>query len=67
MNHIIYMSSYGTDLQDKILQEGKHNDRYQQLRHGLQQQDIGDQDVDYHLIAKGLVIFNGEDLCVEQQ
>jgi len=37
VNHIAIMSSYGTYFEEKILQEGKHHDRYQRLRHRLQQ------------------------------
>jgi len=52
VNHIATMSSYGTHLHG-----GQQDDKYQQLRHKLQQQGIGDQDVDYHLTTEGLVIF----------
>ena len=35
VNHIVYMSSYGTYLQDHILQVGQQDDRYTKLRHRL--------------------------------
>lgn len=57
VNHIVVMSSYGTNLQDHILQAGQQDDRYKELRHNLQQHGIGEQDVDYHLSVDGLVRF----------
>ena len=44
VNHIVVVSSYGTKLQEQILQVGKQDDRYQQLRHRLQQYGEGDRD-----------------------
>lgn len=35
VNHITVMSSYGIDLQDQILQEGQHDDRYKEIMHRL--------------------------------
>lgn len=35
VNHIASIISYGTNLQEKILHNGHHDDRYQQLRHKL--------------------------------
>ena len=43
------MSSYGIDLQDHILQARQQDDRYMEIRHGLQHQGTGELDVDYHL------------------
>lgn len=48
------MSSYGTSLQDHILQIIHHDDKYTNLMLKLQQ-DTSDQDVDYHLTTDGLV------------
>lgn len=56
MNHIPYMRSYGIDLQDEILQEGQQDDRYNELMHRLSQGTC-DQNMDYHLMANDLVIF----------
>jgi len=50
------MSSYGTDLQDRVLQEGQQDERCRELMHKLQQ-GTSDQEVDYHLTADGLVRF----------
>jgi len=36
VNHITIMSSYGMDLQDRILQEGQQDDNYRELMHKLQ-------------------------------
>ena len=60
MNHIAVVSSYGTDLLERILQGGQHDDRYQQLRHMLQQQGEGDRDEEYHLTTDGLVRFRNK-------
>lgn len=35
--HIAFMSSYGTELWERILQGGQHDDMYHQLNHKLQQ------------------------------
>eukprot|EP00253_Pinus_taeda_P003285 PITA_03285 len=37
VNHLTAMSSYGTDLQDKILQAGRQDVRYMEIMHRLQQ------------------------------
>ena len=37
VNHIGAMSSYGIELQEQILQVGQQDDKYQQLKHRLQQ------------------------------
>ena len=66
VNHVAIMSSYGTYLQDLILQAGQQDDKYRELMHRLQQ-GTGDQDVDYHLIVDGLVKFFGQDICTRQQ
>ena len=50
------MSSYGTNLQYQILQAGQQDDRYMKLRHRLKQ-GTGEQNVDYHFIASGLLRF----------
>jgi len=39
------------------LQAGQHDDKYQQLRHRLQQQGEGNRDEKYHLMVDGLVRF----------
>jgi len=36
VNHLTYMSSYGTDLHDRILQEGQQDVRYMEVVHRLQ-------------------------------
>lgn len=54
--HITTMSSYGIDLQDRILQAGQQDDRYMKLMCRLQK-GTGGQDVDYHLTTDGLVRF----------
>eukprot|EP00253_Pinus_taeda_P024166 PITA_24166 len=56
-NRIATMSSYGTNLHEWILQAGKHDDKYQELRHRLQKQGEGDRDEEYHLTTDSLVIF----------
>ena len=35
VNCIVAMSSYGIHLQDQILQEGQHDDRYKEINHKL--------------------------------
>ena len=64
VNRLASMSSYGTELQDKILQEGQQDVRYIEIMHRLQQSTgtvsgIGEgaHDVDYYLIVDGLVKF----------
>ena len=37
VNHIAAISSYGTDLHDRILQVGQQDFKYMELRHRLQQ------------------------------
>lgn len=56
MNHVVAVSSYGTDLKDQILQVDQHDDKYMEIRHMLQQ-GRSDQDTDYHLTTYGLVRF----------
>eukprot|EP00253_Pinus_taeda_P020143 PITA_20143 len=68
VNHLATMSSYGTDLQDRILQAGQKDVRYMEIMHRLQQSThtsiggststgVGAQDVDYYLTIDGLVRF----------
>lgn len=40
LNHIEIMSSYGTILQDQILQAGQQDGRYMELMHKLQQAQV---------------------------
>lgn len=56
VNNIAAMSSYGTNLQDQILQSGKQDGRYMELMHKLQK-GTSDQDVDYCLKIYGLIRF----------
>jgi len=60
------MSSYGTNLQDRILRAGQHDVRYMEIVHSLQQSTgtgsgtstgAGAQDLDYCLTVDGLVKF----------
>jgi len=48
------VSFYGTNLQERVLQERKHDDKFQQLKHRLEHGTCGE-DVDYHLMADDLV------------
>lgn len=56
VNHVTIVSSYRKYLQDQIVQPGHHDDKYQQLKHKLQQ-GTSEQDVDYHIIVDGSVRF----------
>jgi len=51
------MSACGTYLQEWVLHAGKHDDKYQKLKHMIQQHATNDHDVDYHLMEDGLVRF----------
>lgn len=68
VNHIATVSSYGIELQDRILQVGQQDDKYMVIMHMLQQSTstgvgigagtgTGDQDADYRLTVDGLVMF----------
>lgn len=59
VNHVADMSSYGTELQDWILQEGKYDGRYMEIMHRLKQ-GISGEDVDYRLTTDSLVIFRNK-------
>jgi len=74
------MSSYGTDLQDRILQAGHQDVKYMEITHRLQQSIgtctcgdtctgigtcTGAHDVDYCLTIDGLVRFI-DMICVRQ-
>ena len=58
------VSSYGTYLQDRILQAGQWDEKYMNIMHNLQHStcictciSTGDQDAYYHLTVDGLVRF----------
>lgn len=56
------MSSYGSELQDRILQAGQRDDKYREIVHRLQKNtgavtSTGDRDADYHRTTDGLVRF----------
>eukprot|EP00253_Pinus_taeda_P018697 PITA_18697 len=60
VHHLAAMSSYGTNLQNRILQEGQHDVRYMEIVHRLQQgtsTGAGAQGMDYCLKTDGLVKF----------
>jgi len=57
INHLTTISSYGSNLGERIIDARQYDEQYQQIKEELQQADKGEKSEEYHLTKEGLIKF----------